>query len=41
MSYKDTDEYLTIFLRPTHFYAQSAYDLVSIPTIDLLLFYYL
>jgi len=40
MSYKDTDEYLMIFLRPTHFYAQSAYDLVSEPTTDLLLFYY-
>jgi len=37
MTYKDTDEYLTIFLRPTHFYAQSAYDLVSKPTTDSLL----
>lgn len=29
MTYKDTDEYLMIFLRPTHFYAQSAYDLMK------------
>lgn len=27
--YKDNDEYLTIFLRPTHFYPKSAYDLMK------------
>ncbi|XP_025203441.1 alpha-tocopherol transfer protein [Melanaphis sacchari] len=29
LTYKDTDEYLTIFLRPTHFYAESAYNLMK------------
>lgn len=29
LTYKDTDEYLMIFLRPHKFYAQSAYELVS------------
>jgi len=28
LTYKDTDEYLMIFLRPNKFYAQSAYDLM-------------
>lgn len=39
LTYKDTDEYLTIFLRPTHFYAESAYNLVSKPTFKLLYYY--